>query len=804
MKQPSVFSTSFLLFERNEGSSKRVLNTTTVNQALGLPGMFSTFTDSEFLNLRVIAIVASFLSMFVGVISIFLLHNVDRRKRLFRHDLIMFLIICDFLKAMILAIYPIVILANISAYANPVFYNTLGWFTAYAIEGADIAIMFFDLHFALLIFKPNWKWRNNKTQNMEGGLFKYRNVIWPVTILFPSIMASLTFINFNVINREKFHTNVNVVLDNNHFNFKDEPREGGFKPLSAWSYLPATPMYYKYFLSWGPRYVLIASIFTIYISIYIYVHRESKKIKEQLTEFNIPEKEASLPPLHYMPDQPFAYNFKIFFQRFVAAPMRKVSRSIRNFFLLSLEVDSDDSLLTSTKSYPISNLSSPDSMTFRTNDTFEKSDPNNFHTNHRRLSYHDNNLAKSIDDDILASPNDKRVFVPQHKTNGMASSIENSEAESDKLVEVRKEFQRQIYFKMKERRRQIQKNLRAIFIYPCSYIAIWLFPILADISQSHHEIIHGPIVWLSYLDTFIRPLSCMIHCIVFILRERPWNLAWSAVERDRLIEKYILKGKIDEDEMIELLNGEHGKKGWFYRTKWDAAISWKYERNFFKRSLWYLGRFLRNIFSFKWDYTSPFDNEEFWNNKYFTKDNRITSLSTLSPFVNTDKGITTLHSLRSLDSTCSSNQKAILNANNWGPKVPLRWRLIHMMPMLHGIDLDGVNKILKERYDDDVFVIPGLDVALNRDARSQATGKQQEHNFKNNLKIEVQNMKDYSTFHKGSQEDIEMTDLGNSQGTPDNFNNFRNTGNREDIETGEKEEEEEEGEIDLLAFLNGP
>lgn len=235
------------------------VNTTTVNQLLGLPGMFSTFVAKDLRGLRILALTASSASIVACTASIFFLVNIDRRKRVFRHDLVFFLIICDLVKALVLMIYPLVILVRNDVYADPRFFNTLGWFTAYCVEGADLAIFFFAIHFALLIFLPSWKWRRSGSRKMEGGLYGVRKYIWPITALVPVLLASLAFINFQLLDFEELVNGTTVILDNDNYHFRYDARLGGYKPYSAWCYLPPYPVWYKLVLSWGPRYFIIIS-----------------------------------------------------------------------------------------------------------------------------------------------------------------------------------------------------------------------------------------------------------------------------------------------------------------------------------------------------------------------------------------------------------------------------------------------------------------------------------------------------------------------------------------------------------------
>lgn len=191
---------------------------------------------------------------------------------------------------------------------------------------------------------------------------------------------------------------------------------------------------------------------------------------------------------------------------------------------------------------------------------------------------------------------------------------------------------------MKKRRAQIQKNLRAIFIYPLSYIGIWLFPIIADALQYNHEIKHGPVMWVTYIDTCVRPLSCLVDVIVYLFKEKPWNYSWAKTESKYLIEKYILKGELGEKEILKFCHSNWGKRGWYYRGKWKKRKCWKYSTNPLKRILWFVERFFKQLFELKlhFSFYDNCDDFEYWENYYSAKDsndNKRTDLMRLKRIV---------------------------------------------------------------------------------------------------------------------------------------------------------------------------
>ncbi|CAI4872182.1 CHS_3a_G0008440.mRNA.1.CDS.1 [Saccharomyces cerevisiae] len=708
--------------------SLRQLNTTTLNQLLGLPGMTSTFTAPQLLQLRIIAITASAVSLIAGCLGMFFLSKMDKRRKVFRHDLIAFLIICDFLKAFILMIYPMIILIDDSVYATPAFFNTLGWFTAFAIEGADMAIMIFAIHFAILIFKPNWKWRNKRSGNMEGGLYKKRSYIWPITALVPAILASLAFINYNKLNDDSDTT---IILDNNNYNFPDSPRQGGYKPWSAWCYLPPKPYWYKIVLSWGPRYFIIIFIFAVYLSIYIFITSESKRIKAQIGDLNhdVLEEEKEKKKLFGLGHWGKA---KWYFKSYFKLPLLHLLRNLKNFFTISFidpNEETDDSG-SSNGTFNFGESSNEIPTLFRKTNT--GSDENVSASGGVRLL--DYNSAKPLDmskyamseqpdlernnpfdceNDITLNPSE---LVSKQKEHNVTFSVENegldtrkNRCENSSFTNVQQHFQAQTYKQMKKRRAQIQKNLRAIFIYPLSYIGIWLFPIIADALQYKHEIKHGPIMWVTYIDTCVRPLSCLVDVIVYLFKEKPWNYSWAKTESKYLIEKYILKGELGEKEILKFCHSNWGKRGWYYRGKWKKRKCWKYSTNPLKRILWFVERFFKQLFELKlhFSFYDNCDDFEYWENYYSAKDSNDNK-RTESDETKTNS------SDRSLPSNSLELQAMLNNITAEEVEVPLFWRIIHHIPMLGGIDLDELNRLLKIRYNNDHFSLPGLKFALNQ------------------------------------------------------------------------------------------
>ncbi|AAS52596.2 AEL089Cp [Eremothecium gossypii ATCC 10895] len=782
-------------------------NTTTVNLVLGLPGMFSTFTSSQLLKLRILAITASAVSIIAGIIGLEMVACIDRRRKVFRHHMVMFLIVFDLLKAIVLLVYPVTILINNGVYATPAFFNVVGWLTAYAIEGADIAIVIFAIHFGLLIFRPNWKWPNPTTGNMEGGFYKCRRFMYPIAGLLPMLLASLAFIGYD----KKHDPSVSgvVILDNNTYHFPSDPRVGGYKPMSAWCYLPPYPYWYKLVLSWGPRYVIFVSICGIYVSIYVYVSSKSQRIKSELGDFHqrtssrrrvtLSSQETRDPP-------------KTLQQRVVRSAtyfadslgLVWLFRTVKNFFLLTAEDEQFES--------------DPE-------DSCGDEEVEDFYHGVKSLNYDEEHLAPttasdgaSLGDGILPGPlgssTGRHFLLPPTIANAYGSNTEGASrvssayagdnaallgvardqqslnSENDvkhkpslgrresffsnrsscsrkfpktaiqplspilspsamhvsrplpvemfehnmdmksamaslheplhqydyyypgALTDLKKDIHSDTYKEFKRRRYQIRKQLKSLFIYPFAYLVVWLFPFIVDCTHYRYELRNGPIIWLAYIATFMQPLNCLVDVFVASYRERPWRYTWSSIEKKEILNKYLLKGELGEQTIMELVNSDLGRRGWYYRGRWMKRECWRHKPSRWKRACWYVYRTVKGFIKNDYDFTDNCNDHEYWE-KYYTLG--LSSESSYDTRKNTDNDTNPI----GMSGTCprEANTAPVSKQENEIIRIPIYWRIIHCHPMMRGIDLDELDRKIRLKSKEYNFVTPGLHAALTGSAR---------------------------------------------------------------------------------------
>ncbi|CAR26237.1 ZYRO0B05038p [Zygosaccharomyces rouxii] len=772
-------------------------NTTAANQVLGLPGMFSTFNAGQLKRLRTVAITSSALSLAFGVVAVFCLINIDKRRKVFRHDLLFFLIVCGFIKALVLMIYPMVILIRDSVYFNPYFFNILGWFTAYTVEGSDLAIFFFAVHFGLLIFRPSRKWRNRRTGNLEGGLYRMRALIWPLTGSIPLLLASLAFVDFTIIDEKKLLEETTLVLYNQRYESKNYARIGGYKPYSAWCYLPPYPLWYKLVLSWGPRYFLIIFILTLYAAIYAFVVKESRKIKRELGDFrrnNDGDEDRGR--------KKSVKSRSLRFSRFFTKPIAALMRAIKSFCISTDDISEQERDVSGAGTQEhgmfLSFFNGMNEANGRGGHDHNKHTGNNdgYHndnnnTNTNNHNYNQNNIigaglgndsgrvtrqmmgnphqlhidsviqegcenldeeegnsqvsedlfgalsnpsglhneneappSPEEDDHRLKPSNSKMGVSPIHsifrplggKKNHPEKSNAHTDQKKERVNDVQADFQRHTYAEMKRRRLQIQRNVKLIFVYPFSYIAIWIFPLVVDITQYRYEITHGPIVWLAYIATIVQPLNCFVDTIVFLFRERPWKYSWREVETKELMDAYMLKGELNESDIAELCSSELGRRGWYFRGRLERKDCWRHQPARWKRIAWYLYRFFKGTFKKDYDFKDNCNDENYWNQYYSANTKSRSGTTQKHPSLQKERQFSFPSDSTTLSDAAAQhnnvNKRLSVPNESEYTKVPLFWKAIHFLPMLRAIDLDEVNRQIRLKSKDDDFVIPGLQAVL--------------------------------------------------------------------------------------------
>lgn len=375
------------------------------------------YTPEEAYIIRLLPVISSTISIFAGLIGIYFFLAIDYRKRIFRHQLIFFLIVYDCIKALFLLLYPARVLARASVYYDLSFCKVVGFFTALSIEGSDIAILSFAIHIALLVFRPEKKVRRGI--NYEGGLFRYRYYVYAISIFVPILLASLAFINGL-----------------------------GYEPLTNWCYIPTRPLWYRLVLSWVPRYLIIITIFIIYGCVYRHVTQQYSHVGVTMPGYANKENDN-----------------------------KTLKRRLCNAlgFLTFLNVIFSNSMKIEDKEHD-SSLENEDLVSHYSDESYPKWQAN------------------------------KNEIVTTGSLN------------------------QETYQQFKRRRSQVERQMKSIFIYPVSYVLLWIFPLIVHALDFKYGISKKPIVWLNSVSAFMQPFNCTVDTVVFLIREKPWKITTKQVD----------------------------------------------------------------------------------------------------------------------------------------------------------------------------------------------------------------------------------------------------------------------------------
>lgn len=465
-------------------------------------------------NLRYIAISASVILIFSGCVGFYMLGAIDSRKRVFRHDLIFFLLGYDFLKAVTLLFYPARVALVHNAYYNSNFCDIVGFFTAMAIEGADIAIFTFAIHTALLVFNPNKKFKSNNASNhtykYEGGLFPYRYYIWIISFLFPVILASLAFVN-----------------------------QVGYQPLACWCYLPERPKWYRLVLSWVPRYIIVVTIICVYFSIYFHIIRQFNNILYIHEDIN--NKQSHRLKL----DRNFLKNLKYV-----------IIKNFKGIENLKLEMNA---------------TSVTRKLTFRRN----KNSVNDYSYN-KDEDFDDDDDEEEFIQELRSSKN-KVINNDDSENSPTLNQIKLENLKKAKILT--KNLHEESMENFTQRKLQIEKQVKSIFIYPISYIFLWLAPFALQCIQYNYELAHGPVYWLIGISAFMQPFNCTVDTLVFLYREKPWKHTVMK-NHEKLLKKSRgndTRNSFDDEE--ELLNYYEKHETWRQYFSWMPLYALPEKRN---------------------------------------------------------------------------------------------------------------------------------------------------------------------------------------------------------------------------------
>lgn len=407
-------------------------------------------------------------------------------KRLFRHQLVLFLILSDSFKAFWYFVFPLVVFTRGTVESSSKWCQASGFLLALAVEASDFAILLIALHSVLYVFKP-------PARLGDGGLYPYRYWIPVVWLLYPLLAASLAFVNPG----------------------------NAYVTAGTYCYLPQRPFWYRLALAWIPRYVIIIVIIAMYVAVSVYVHVKFRNFKD------LGNSEHSIGSLSIHDTSPAGDE----------SPGGKYSPTSTEAASINLELSSDPSKPRS-RSYqsPLDTLpkSRPqhqepwDSVNFITSNTFQTIPE---HTGIASADFAHYDLPSSsnapntntVYSPELLSPAEKDRKASEAPTTGTTLTSGTNSLDPIAKLSKKEKADPLVIDPMKRTRLAIRQQLRFLFIYPAVYMLMWAFPFANHCQLYNDHLASHPIFWLQVMTTICLPLQAGIDCLIFSWKEKPWR-----------------------------------------------------------------------------------------------------------------------------------------------------------------------------------------------------------------------------------------------------------------------------------------
>ncbi|KAL5594121.1 hypothetical protein BROUX41_001167 [Berkeleyomyces rouxiae] len=194
----------------------------------------SRIGHDQTLSLHIVSLLCSTVSLAVTSIALYFFLT---SRRTFRHDLVVLLVISDFVKSSWLFIFPLISIASGPIASKSLLCQISGFCLSLGIEAFDIAVLLIATHAFLSILHPV------AAGGPASGIYPYRFYAYAIFICFPTILASLAFLN----------------------------KPLGYVNTGEYCYIASHPIWPSLLLSWAPRLWTFITIVVLYVFMYKHV-----------------------------------------------------------------------------------------------------------------------------------------------------------------------------------------------------------------------------------------------------------------------------------------------------------------------------------------------------------------------------------------------------------------------------------------------------------------------------------------------------------------------------------------------------
>ncbi|KAF2799030.1 hypothetical protein K505DRAFT_404874 [Melanomma pulvis-pyrius CBS 109.77] len=432
------------------------------------PSSINLYDQNKTFIIQVTTAICAAVSITASLVAFYWFFRMEKR---FRHRLIMLLIYGDVMKTSWFFIFAIVSIVRGTVKTSSSFCQASGFFVQYGMETSDYSVLVIAIHSAMQVFRPS-------ALASSDGLRPFRYYVYIGVFLVPTFMAGMAFIN----------------------------PHWGYLSQGAFCTLPIRPFWYRLALAWIPRYLIAIIVLGLAVAIYTHVGFEFRNFSQvghsfdtsiatitpMLLACDVEDATAgnnSEPPK--TPEQQVHMNS----ERRASSVVHEVVASRRGSAVAFVLDNTAESRLnppgTRSRSVP-TNPRNPYPPTAPTSSLIS--------------------ISQALE--RAAKPASNRTTAPSPSRSHINSRNPSPLSNCPTL---------QVQRQNEQERARIHRQLRLMFIYPLTYIFMWLIPFVYHCMMYQDKWAAHPVYWLTMLSTICVALMGVVDCLIFSLRERPWR-----------------------------------------------------------------------------------------------------------------------------------------------------------------------------------------------------------------------------------------------------------------------------------------
>lgn len=260
----------------------------------------------------------------------------------------------------------------------------------------------------------------------------------------------------------------------------------GYTFFTSWCYLVVRPIWYSLILSWIPRILIMVLIISIYFSIFAYVKIHMYHVSKAIVASSVSSNGLSQVQENEKGSVEKSEKLTIRIRTVFRLPKRAVSRVWRNIKVYLSYFPGFGHLHPLLNDQTIKDKGSSSHITI---DVFR---PNN---------------------------------TPDGNVPGRSANTETSNFSTLINEDIQNQINRENIDRFNHRRNIIERQVNSIFIYPLTYVLLYIFPLIQQFlyytqkASTNSGDTTEPIYWLALVAAWMKPFNCFVDTCVFVIRE---------------------------------------------------------------------------------------------------------------------------------------------------------------------------------------------------------------------------------------------------------------------------------------------